>query len=126
MVITVCDPEGPEPGSSSRLCSECQPEENRSGDGVSSSSSSIEFRRKPSAIEIPKRNESFGGGDDSAGCDSPSTPSSFRSPMSRMLSFTRILSRERKANLSPSSGSGGGCSSVNELDSERGGREETQ
>ncbi|KAL5065457.1 hypothetical protein RYX36_027194 [Vicia faba] len=45
--------------------------------------------------------------------------SSFRSPMSRVLSFTRILSRERKSSVSATSD----C--VVELDAERGGREET-
>jgi hypothetical protein len=52
-------------------------------------------------IEIPRRSESdgksFAVGESS--CDSPS---SFRSPMSRVLSFTRILSRERKPSISPS------------------------
>ncbi|CAK8563712.1 unnamed protein product [Lathyrus sativus] len=45
--------------------------------------------------------------------------SSFRSPMSRVLSFTRIVSRERKSSVSATS------DFVEELDAERGGREET-
>ncbi|CAL5198910.1 unnamed protein product [Lathyrus oleraceus] len=45
--------------------------------------------------------------------------SSFRSPLSRVLSFTRVLSRERKSSVSATSD----C--VVELDAERGGREET-
>lgn len=101
---------GPDPGSSSGL--------NRSGPVVSSSSCS---NGKPSSlvgvtVEVPSRN----GGESS--CDS----SSFRSPMSRVLSFTRILSRERKASVCPSSGCVVVCGSGTELDAEWGGREETQ
>jgi len=68
-------------------------------------------------VEIPRRSESdcknFAVGESS--CDSPS---SFRSPMSRVLSFTRILSRERKPSISPSLD----CAA----DAERGEKEETQ
>lgn len=131
VVITVREPEGREPGSSSGLCAECQhqgEEENRSGHTVSSSSSSDGFKRKPSSlvgmtVEVPRRNESFR---DESGCESPSAQSSFRSPVSRMLSFKRMLSRDRKANLSPSSGSAAGCSSAIHIEKERGGRDETQ
>lgn len=132
MVITVCEPEIPEPGSTSGLCSECQhegEEENRSSHAVSSSSSSIGFKRKPSplvgvTVEVPRRNESFGY---ESGCDSPSTQSSFRSPMSRMLSFKKMLSRDRKGSLSPSSGGAAGCSSsAIEVEKDGGGRDETQ
>lgn len=66
-------------------------------------------------VEVPPRNENLRDEDSS----------SFRSPMSRMLSFTRILSRERRGNLSPSS-CGGDCSSAAQCDEERGVREETQ
>lgn len=108
---------GSEPGSSSGTGLE----ENRTGREICSSS--VGLRRKPSfvevSIEVPSRNEDFG-------CDSPSTQSSFRSPMSRMLSLKRILSRERKGNVSPSSCGGCGCSSTAEVDVERGGRDETQ
>lgn len=46
------------------------------------------------------------------------TGSSFRSPVSRIVSFKRILSREKKGSFS---GCGvGGCSSMTELDAERG------
>ncbi|KAK7329468.1 hypothetical protein VNO77_23637 [Canavalia gladiata] len=115
VVITVCAPES---GSSSLEI------ENRNG----SSSSSVGLRRKPSlvgvTVEVPPRNETFR---DETGCDSPSTQSSsFRSPMSRMLSFKRILSREKKGSVSPSSRGGGACSSAAESHSERGGRDETQ
>ncbi|KAK8684543.1 hypothetical protein V6N13_040565 [Hibiscus sabdariffa] len=46
------------------------------------------------SIEVPKRNtEGFAG--ESSGCDSgPSQP--YKSPMSRMLSFKRMLSRDRR------------------------------
>nr|AOX49225.1 RING-H2 finger protein [Acacia koa] len=121
VVITVSD----EPGSTSGLCSECQHEgrdEIRSGHTVCSSSSSIELGRKPLSLvgvtlEVPKRSESFGA-------ESPSAQSPFRSPMSRMLSFKRMLSRDRKANLSPSAG-GSGSGSEMEKDG-GGGGEETQ
>ncbi|XP_004487829.1 RING-H2 finger protein ATL2-like [Cicer arietinum] len=95
----------------------CEPE-------TGSSSSSVGLRRKPSfvgvTVDVPVRDESC--------IDSPSsTQSSFRSPMSRMMSLKRILSREWKGSVSPSScgGSGGGCSSVVELKVEQGGRDET-
>ncbi|XP_027333522.1 RING-H2 finger protein ATL2-like [Abrus precatorius] len=42
--------------------------------------------------------------------------SSFRSPVSRILSFKRILSREKTASVS---GCGGGCSDMTDLDTER-------
>lgn len=108
----------PEPGSRVE-------EENRTGSGREvCCSSSVGLRRKPSFVGVtvevpPPRNESFR---DESGCDSPS---SFRSPMSRMLSFKRMLSREWKGSVSPSSC--GGCSSAAELNAERGGgRDETQ
>ncbi|TKY72578.1 RING-H2 finger protein ATL2 [Spatholobus suberectus] len=110
VVVTVRERE-PEPGSVE--------DENRTG------SSSVGERRKPSlvgvTIEVPSRAENFR---DESGCDSPSTQSSFRSPMSRMLSFKRILGMERKGNVSPSPCSGA-CSSTAESGAERGGREET-
>ncbi|KAF7834530.1 RING-H2 finger protein ATL2 [Senna tora] len=124
VVITVCEPGGTEPGSSSGLCAECEhggEEGNRTGHTVSSSSSSSSIGPKQKAsslvgvtVEVPRRSEIFG---DESSCESPSTQSSFRSPMSRMLSFKRMLSRDRKGNLSPSSGS------TSEL--EKGGRDET-
>ncbi|XP_057422430.1 RING-H2 finger protein ATL2 [Lotus japonicus] len=62
------------------------------------------------SVEVPGR--------DDIRCDS----SSFRSPMSRVLSLTRILSREKKVSVSPASGCEAGCSSMTmtELDAERG------
>jgi E3 ubiquitin-protein ligase RNF38/44 len=121
-VITVCEAET---GSSSNSGPGLESEnENRTGKEVCSSS--VGLRRKPSfagvTIEVPSRNELC--------CDSPlSTQSSFRSPISRMLSFKRILSMDWKGSLSPSSCGGiggGGCSSVAELKVEQGGRVETQ
>ncbi|KAJ4897917.1 RING-H2 finger protein ATL2 [Raphanus sativus] len=53
--------------------------------------------RKPSAIEVPRRNLSE--------FEHASTQNSpFRSPMSRMLSFTRMLSRDRRNASSPIAG----------------------
>ncbi|PON62008.1 43kDa postsynaptic protein [Parasponia andersonii] len=111
--------QGPRP--SSAFCSDC----NRSSSSVASSS--FGGRRKPFelvgvSIEVPRRNESFGRLEDESGCNSPAgQTTSFRSPMSRMLSFKRILSRERRAGgLSPSGHSQPGCSAANELDMERG------
>ncbi|KAK7354825.1 hypothetical protein VNO80_20336 [Phaseolus coccineus] len=104
VVITVSEPE---PGSG----------ENRTG-STSSPSSSVGSTKSSLVgvtVEVPPRDESLR--------DENST--SFRSPMSRMLSFTRILSRERRGNVSPSS-CGGDCSSAAQCDAERGGREETQ
>lgn len=108
--VAVSVPE-PEPGSGSGMGS--GEEVNRTELAVSSTSSTVE--KSSSFVGVTVRSESLG---DEAGYDSPS----FRSPMSRMLSLKRILSRERKT----SSGCGTGCSSAAELDVERGGREETQ
>ncbi|XP_062108711.1 RING-H2 finger protein ATL2 [Humulus lupulus] len=119
--VCVTEPAGTEPGhgSSSGLCSECD----RSSSSIASSS--FGARRKPFelvgvSIEVPRRNESFGRLEE----DSPSgQTSSFRSPMSRMLSFKRILSRDKRGSgmMSPSGNSTpSGCSTVNELDIERG------
>ncbi|XP_020227368.1 RING-H2 finger protein ATL2 [Cajanus cajan] len=111
-VVIIIRESEPEPGTGSGPFEGA----NRSG------SSSVGERRKPSlvgvSVEVPPR-------DESSGFDSPSTQSAFRSPMSRMLSFTRMLSRERKGGVSPSS-CGGACSSAAESGAERGGREETQ
>ncbi|CAI8590127.1 unnamed protein product [Vicia faba] len=107
VVITVYEP-GTGSGSSHGSVLE---NENLKRTGKEICSSSVGLRRKPSfkgvTVEVPTRNEEC--------CDSPS---SFRSPMSRMLSFKRMLSREWKGSVvSPSScgGGGGGCSSVAEL-----------
>ncbi|CAL5184366.1 unnamed protein product [Lathyrus oleraceus] len=123
VVITVYEPET---GSSSSHGSVLE-DENSNRTGKETCSSSVGLRRKPSftgvAVEVPTRNNE-GFRDES--CDSPS---SFRSPMSRMLSFKRILSREWKGSVSPSScGGGGGCSSVAELNLkvEQGGRGEVR
>ncbi|RYR13056.1 hypothetical protein Ahy_B04g070253 isoform A [Arachis hypogaea] len=114
VVITVCESET---GSSSGICPQ---EVNRSGTGTGRE------RRKlsPVTVELPART-SEGFSDESGGHESPqlSSSSSFRSPMSRMLSFKRILSRERKGSVSP--GGGGSCSTAAEVgDAERGGEKE--
>ncbi|KAG2315785.1 hypothetical protein Bca52824_018907 [Brassica carinata] len=69
-----------EPGSSSGFSDELQ-----------------DLRRKPAAIEVPRRN--FSEFEDESTRNSP-----FRSPMSRMLSFTRMLSRDRRNASSPIAG----------------------
>lgn len=108
VVLNVCEPESTEPGSSSGLCSEC------SGSRSFRQTSSFGPRRKPMNIAVPSRSESFGRPE----AESPSGQA-FRSPMSRMLSLKRILSRDRKNDgVSPSGN--GSCSSVAELDIERG------
>jgi len=114
VTIDVCEPELVLASSSSDEMNRFEPE-------FSSSSSSCCNEKQSSfvdiTVEIPRRSESdcksFAVGESS--CDSPS---SFRSPMSRVLSFTRILSRERKPSVSPSLD----CAA----DAEQGGREETQ
>ncbi len=109
----------PEPGSGSGLSQQGGEEVNRTGPTVTSSSSSIE-KSSSSFVGVAVRSESLG---DESGYDSPPTQSSFRTPMSRMMSLKRILSRERKA----SSGCVTGCNSMAELDADqRRGREETQ
>ncbi|XP_027338706.1 RING-H2 finger protein ATL2 [Abrus precatorius] len=122
VVIMVCELES---GSGSGSGSMEDENRNRTGREGSCSTSSV-GTRKPSlvgvTVEVPLRNENFG---DESSCDSPSTQSSFRSPMSRMLSFKRILSRERKGSVSPSS-CGGACSSAAESNAERGGGDETR
>ncbi|CAN1281197.1 RING-H2 finger protein ATL2 [Linum perenne] len=78
-------------------------------------------------IEIPRRNGNFGEGTSSA--DSP-VSQGFRSPMSRMLSFTRILRGNNSSNLSPRSpiptSCGGTSASEEGIDLERGKEEETR
>ncbi|KAM0988224.1 hypothetical protein ACFX13_012436 [Malus domestica] len=113
VVLNVCEPD--EPGPSSYLCSEC----------CNSETASSGARRKPSNIVIPRRNESLGKGDGS-GCGESPAGQSFRSPMSRMLSFRTMLSREkRNGGVSPSGGNGGSSSSVAGSDIELGGRQGT-
>ncbi|KAK3189366.1 hypothetical protein Dsin_028927 [Dipteronia sinensis] len=115
-----------EPGSSSQMCETCRHEEEES---VESTSSYGERRRKPRelmsvSVEVPTRNYNEGFDNESTGCDSASsqhqTPSSFRSPVTRMLSFKRILTRDRRGNSSPS-GIVESCSAA-EADIELGGR----
>ncbi|XP_044479937.1 RING-H2 finger protein ATL2-like [Mangifera indica] len=112
-----------EPGSSSGLFMTRQHEDETAG------TSSFEDKGKPRdvinvSIEVPARNYNEGFDSESTRCDSPSsqvqTQSSFRSPVSRMLSFKRILSRERRGNLSPSGNTASCGGTVTELDIERG------
>jgi E3 ubiquitin-protein ligase RNF38/44 len=98
------------------LDSSSEEEINRSEPGFSSSSSS----KQSSYVGVTVGRSESDSERFVAGESSSST--SFRSPMSRVLSFTRILSRERKPSVSASSD----CVSVTELDAERGGREVTQ
>ncbi|GMJ14098.1 TOXICOS EN LEVADURA 2 [Hibiscus trionum] len=89
LVITINEPSGGESGSNlgSDFCTTCQHED------VAAGSSAVGLGRKLS-IEVPKRNiEGFVG--ESSGCDSGPSQS-YKSPMSRILSFKRILSRDRR------------------------------
>lgn len=88
-----------EPGSSSNVCDTCRQEE-------------------------ATRNSNGGVGNESTGCDSTAsqgqTQSSSRSPVGRMLSFKRMLSRERRGNPT-APGNASSCSANgNEVDIERG------
>ncbi|KFK39020.1 hypothetical protein AALP_AA3G190100 [Arabis alpina] len=116
VVIAIPDEPGLviEPGSSSGLRDEI-PIEDSSGS-------------KPAAIEVPRRSFSFNELED----DLTRRDSSFRSPMSRMLSFTRMLSRERRSGSSPIAGAQPLSPSstcripMTESDIERGGGEENR
>nr|AAW33880.1 RING-H2 subgroup RHE protein [Populus tremula x Populus alba] len=106
----------------SGLCTSCQHEEDHLG---SASTSSFNGGRKPVGligvtIDVPRRNGNF---EDESNTESPSASHSFRSPMSRMLSFKRMLSRERRGTVSPTvanSVSCGGGSGTTEFDIEQG------
>lgn len=109
VVIDVCEPE-------LVLDSSSEEEMNRSELEFSSSSSSKQSSYVGVTVgRSESDSERFVAGESSSSM-------SFRSPMSRVLSFTRMLSRERKPSVSASSD----CVSVTELDAERGGREVTQ
>ncbi|KAF9677979.1 hypothetical protein SADUNF_Sadunf08G0164300 [Salix dunnii] len=109
-------------GSGSGLCTSCQHEEDRWG---SASTSSFRGGRKPVeligvTIDVPRRNGYF---EDESNTDSPSANQSFRSPMSRMLSFKRMLSWEKRGTGSPTmanSVSCGGGSGTTECGFEQG------
>ncbi|XVE65587.1 hypothetical protein DITRI_Ditri08aG0012100 [Diplodiscus trichospermus] len=123
VVLTISEPSGGEPGSnqSSDLCATCQHEEGQAG------TSAVRSGRKLS-IDVPTRNTGGFEGE-SSGCDSGPISQSYKSPMSRMLSFKRILSRRGSgASPCPSPINEGGCGSitVSELDIERGGDETRQ
>lgn len=83
-----------EPGSSSGLSGEPH------GSGPSAMPTE-DLGRKPAAIEVPRRN--FNEFENDLTRNSPANHS-FRSPISRMLSFTRMLSRERRSASSPIAG----------------------
>ncbi|KAL1223686.1 RING-H2 finger protein ATL2 [Cardamine amara subsp. amara] len=108
-----------EPGSSSGLRYESH------GSG-SSAITTEDSGRKPAAIEVPRRN--FREFEEDLSRSSPASHS-FRSPMSRMLSFTRMLSRERRSASSPNAGAPPLSPSLScqipmtESDIERGGEE---
>ncbi|XP_054807515.1 RING-H2 finger protein ATL2-like [Prosopis cineraria] len=104
-----------EPGSSSG-CHQDGEEENRSGRRLCNSLSSVGLRRKPSSVgvtvDVPlSMSRSFGR-------EAEGSMTSLRSPGGRLLSFKRILSRERKASPpSPSSENcTAGCSSVTQIE----------
>ncbi|CAF2101020.1 hypothetical protein BRARA_E02489 [Brassica rapa] len=102
-----------EPGSSSGSGSSVMPTE--------------DSMRKPAAIEVPRRN--FSEFEDDLNRNSPANHS-FRSPMSRMLSFTRMLSRGNAsspiAGDPPQSPSSNCRIAMTESDIERGGEEDTR
>ncbi|XP_022760597.1 RING-H2 finger protein ATL2-like [Durio zibethinus] len=125
LVLTINEPSGGESESNqgSDLCVTCQHEEGQAG------TSAVGAGRKLS-IEVPRRNiEGFEG--ESSGCGSGPSQS-YKSPIGRMLSFKRILSRDRRGNgTSPcpspiNAGSCGGSITVSESDIERGGNETRQ
>ncbi|KAI6693020.1 hypothetical protein NL676_020730 [Syzygium grande] len=130
VAVAVAGLDRAEAGTSSGPCSSCQHEE-APGTAAASSSSAhappLSARRKPPelagfSIEVPR----CAGPEDEPRCDTPA--SRLRSPVSRMLSFTRILSRERFGGiLSPSAAAAAtGTSSAScgppasEVDVERG------
>ncbi|GLT99092.1 hypothetical protein SLE2022_165560 [Rubroshorea leprosula] len=82
-VLTIPEPVS-DPVSGPGMCATCQHENEQAGPSSRRSRSKL-------SVEVPRRScEGFEG--ESSACDS-ATSQSFRSPMSRMLSFTRILSR---------------------------------
>lgn len=132
VVVTVDDePCRNEPGPSSGMCSECEDDRTgRARSPTSVASSSFGTRRKPMelvgvSIEVPRRNESFGRADDDTRASPSPASQSLRSPISRMLSFKRILSWERRGAVSPSGNAGSCITAMAESDIERG-REATQ
>ncbi|KAJ4836947.1 hypothetical protein Tsubulata_032304 [Turnera subulata] len=120
---------GGEPGPcGAGLCVMCRDGEGVSvggggGGGGAASTSSFGARRKPVelvgvTVEVPPRRMN-GNFEDESAAESPASQG-FRSPMmGRMLSFTRILSRERRA-AAPVSPAASCAESVAELDVERG------
>ncbi|XP_010548980.1 PREDICTED: RING-H2 finger protein ATL2 [Tarenaya hassleriana] len=117
--VAIVIPEDPAP--SSELCDTCRVDSDGAGTSMPE-----ERRIKPPAIDVPRRNPCELE-NEATRSDSP-VNQSFRSPMSRMLSFKRILSRDWRTASSPSGGSPSpsayGCgTSVTESDVEQG-REE--
>lgn len=107
VAVSVPGVDRPQAGTSSGLCSSCQHGDAQGTAAASSSSAEappLSGSRKPPemagfSIEVPRWTEP----EDEPRCDTPA--SRLRSPVSRMLSFTRILSRERRGSISPSAAS---------------------
>ncbi|KAK4766977.1 hypothetical protein SAY86_014728 [Trapa natans] len=101
-----------DPNPISALCTECHHcDEHATSRPGSSSVPALSSgdSRKPTelvgvSVEVPPRRTEL---EDETSPESPA--SQYRSPMSRMLSFRRILSRERRGNTSPSAAS---CSAI--------------
>lgn len=93
LILNVSAPEAEsDRNSGTDLCATCQNQDGHEPEGTSS----IGSRRKLS-VEVPRRNSVNGFDGESSLCDSATSQSqSFRSPMSRILSFKRILSRDRR------------------------------
>ncbi|KAK4801701.1 hypothetical protein SAY86_022188 [Trapa natans] len=96
-----------DPSRTSALCAECRHCDESTTSCIGSSSMAAPsfggWRKPPQfvgvSVEVPRRT----GFEDEIISESPA--SQYRSPMSRMLSFRRILSRERRGNASPSTAS---------------------
>lgn len=118
VVLTIDEPSGGESGSnqSSDLCVTCQHDEVQAGTSGGGPGRKL-------SIEVPRRNtEGFEG--ESSGCESGPSQT-FKSPMSRMLSFKRILSRDWRGSgasacSSPINAGNCGSTTVTESDIERG------
>ncbi|KAM7277628.1 hypothetical protein ACFE04_004762 [Oxalis oulophora] len=77
-------------GSGSGTCATCRNEEEQVGTSVD-----LDRRSKPTHVDIPRRNMEDLENELTRGHSPSPASQSFRSPMSRMLSFTRMLSRDR-------------------------------
>ncbi|CAN0855702.1 RING-H2 finger protein ATL2 [Linum grandiflorum] len=113
--------------SPSDLCNSCPGGSTDDHAGPSTSEMRKPMRDLDVRIDVPRRNGNFG--EEPSSAESPASQG-FRSPMSRMLSFTRILNREWRGNNSPRSpiptSCGGTSASEEGMDLERGKEEETR